>query len=322
MEDIIKELSLNGVVPVVEIEREEDALPLARALAAGGLWCAEITMRTQAALAAVRQITREMPKMLVGAGTVLSVEQADEALAAGAKFIVAPGFNPKVVEHCLKKGVPVIPGCSGPSDVEQALSFGLGAVKFFPAEASGGMKAVKALSAPYHNIKFMPTGGVNPENLTDYLSCGSVFACGGSWMVKKDLINAKRFDEIERLAREAVAQVLGFSLAHIGINAEDDEEASAVADDFSRIFGFGKRETPVSFFVGSGIEVMKDDVPGAKGHIGVSTRSIVRAIYYLKRNGVEFDEQHARRDKNGDIFLIYLKDKIGGFTVHLVQEGH
>lgn len=319
MENVIKQLSLTGVVPVVEIENAAHALPVAKALYNGGIRCAEITMRTDAALESLRKIASAMPEMLIGAGTVLSAELADSAHDAGAKFIVAPGFSPKVVEHCQNRGVPVIPGCSCPSDVERAISMGLDTVKFFPAEVSGGIKAVKALSAPYNKIKFMPTGGVNPENLGDYLSCKSVFACGGSWMVKKDLINAGQFDEIERLSRETVREVLGFSLAHVGINAEDKSKASDIAGAFSRIFGFEKKETPVSYFSGPSVEIMNADVPGAKGHIGFSTRSVERAVYYLSRDGVRFDEEHARRAPDGTVTLIYLSGEIGGFAVHLIK---
>jgi len=204
MEKKIEEL---GVVPVVVLDDAKDAAPLAKALVNGGLPVAEVTFRTAAAEESIRIMAQEYPDMLVGAGTVLTVEQADRAVAAGAKFIVSPGFDPEVVDHCLAKGYPVFPGIVTPSEVAQAVKRGLKVVKFFPAGQFGGVATIKALAAPYVGLKFMPTGGVSAANLKDYLSCKSVIAAGGSWMVKGDLIRAGEFDKIEEMTREAVKLV-------------------------------------------------------------------------------------------------------------------
>ena len=201
-----------GVVPVVVLQDAKDAVPLAKALCQGGLPCAEVTFRTAAAAESIRKMTQEFPEMLVGAGTVLTVKQVDEAVAAGAKFIVSPGFDPEIVDYCLEKGIPVFPGCITPSEVAQAVKRGLRVVKFFPAQQFGGVAAIKALAAPYVGLKFMPTGGVSAKNLKEFLECNSITACGGSWMVKGDLIEAGNFEEIERLTAEAVklaAQIRG-----------------------------------------------------------------------------------------------------------------
>ena len=192
-----------GVVPVIAIDDAGMAVPLARALAAGGISCAEVTFRTAAATEAIANISREVPEMLVGAGTVLTIAQADAAKEAGAAFAVSPGFNPRVVDHCLQNELPIFPGCATPSEVEQALERGLKTVKFFPAEQAGGLPFLKAIAAPYSSISFMPTGGIGPHNLAEYLSFGRIMACGGSWMVSKSLIAAGEFDEITRLCREA-----------------------------------------------------------------------------------------------------------------------
>ncbi len=205
MEKLIKEISSAGVVPVVKIDNAGDAVNLAAALRNGGMNCAEITFRTDAAEEAIRLIAGKYPDMLIAAGTVLTPKQADKAMAAGAKFIVSPGLNPTVVKHCIDKGYPVIPGICTPSEIEQAMSLGLSYLKFFPAEAAGGVKMIKALAAPYTGIRFMPTGGINVSNLADYLSCKAVFACGGSWMVPSDKIADGKFDEIEKLTAEAAA---------------------------------------------------------------------------------------------------------------------
>lgn len=204
MTDLIKKISDTGIIPVVKIDRAADALPLANALKNGGLCCAEITFRTDAAEEAIRIIHENFPDFLLGAGTVLTTVQADRAMAAGASFIVSPGFNPVVVKHCLDNNYPIIPGVCTPTEVEAAMSLGLNTLKFFPAEAAGGVKMIKAMSAPYTQIRFMPTGGIGVNNLADYLNCKAVFACGGSWMVPGDKINDGKFDEIEALTKEAV----------------------------------------------------------------------------------------------------------------------
>ena len=205
MENLIKEMTEAGVVPVVKIDNADDAVRLAVALRKGGINCAEITFRTDAAEESIKRISTEFPDMLIIAGTVLTPKQADKAIAAGAKAIVSPGLNPMVVKHCIEKGYPVVPGVCTPSEVEQAMSLGLSYLKFFPAEAAGGVKMIKAMAAPYTGIRFMPTGGINVSNLADYLNCRAVFACGGSWMVPSDKIAAGKFDEIEKLTAEAAA---------------------------------------------------------------------------------------------------------------------
>ena len=207
MNETLKKIGETGIIPVVVLNRVADAEPLAESLIKGGLPCAEVTFRTDAAEDSIRAIAKKFPEMFVGAGTVLTVEQADRAVDAGAKFIVSPGLNPKVVEHCLKKNYPITPGIMTPSELEIALGFGLDVVKFFPAENAGGLKMIKAISAPYTMMKFMPTGGINTTNVRDYLACDKILACGGSWMVKGDLINAGDFAKIQELTKEAAAIV-------------------------------------------------------------------------------------------------------------------
>lgn len=204
MEKLISQISDVGVVPVVKLDSADDALPLAAALKKGGLCCAEVTFRTDAAEESIRRIAKEYPDFLVAAGTVLTPAQADAAMNAGASFVVSPGLNPEVVKHCIAKGYPIIPGVCTPSEVEMALSLGLKYLKFFPAEAAGGVKMIKAMAAPYTMVKFMPTGGIGVKNLKDYLDCKAVYACGGSWMVPADKIAEGKFDEIADLTREAV----------------------------------------------------------------------------------------------------------------------
>lgn len=207
MNETLAKIQEIGIVPVVVLEDAKDAAPLAKALCDGGLSCAEVTFRTAAAEEAIRIMTKEFPQMLVGAGTVLTTEQVDRAAAAGAKFIVSPGLNPRIVKYCVEKGILIVPGCSNPSDVEQALENGLDVVKFFPAEQAGGLAMIKAMAAPYVGVKFMPTGGINAKNVKNYLAYDRILACGGSWMVKGDLVKAGDYAKITELAKEAVAIV-------------------------------------------------------------------------------------------------------------------
>lgn len=212
LEKIIENVYALGVIPVIKIENADDAVPLADALCRGGLPAAEVTFRTAAAGEAIRLMHEAFPDMLICAGTVLTPAQADEAMAAGATFVVSPGLNPDIVRHCVDKDIPIIPGCATPSDMERALSFGLSVVKFFPAEAAGGLAAIKAMSAPYSQLRFMPTGGINPDNLPTYLSFNKILCCGGSFMVPGGLMKAGDFDGIAALTQEAVRAVHGFTV--------------------------------------------------------------------------------------------------------------
>ncbi len=320
MHPVLEELSKIGIVPVIALDDAKDAEPLGRALIDGGLPCAEVTFRTAAAEESIRIMASKFPELLVGAGTVLTTEQVDRAVNAGAKFIVSPGLNPKVVRYCVEKGIPITPGTTNPSDVEVAIECGLEVVKFFPAEAAGGLNMIKSMAAPYTNMKFMPTGGISASNLNSYLDFNKIIACGGSWMVKKELVNAGEFGKITELCKEAVHTMLGYQVRHVGINMNSEEDAIAVADAFENLFGFTKKVGNSSVFAGIGIEVMKSEGLGEKGHIAVQTNYIKRAIYNLEHQGYEFDMDSAKYNAKGDMVAIYLKGDFGGFAVHLVQK--
>jgi 2-dehydro-3-deoxyphosphogluconate aldolase/(4S)-4-hydroxy-2-oxoglutarate aldolase len=315
----LEELGKIGIIPVIKIDDAEKAVPLARALAAGGIPCAELTFRTSLAEEAIRRISKEVPEVLTGAGTVLTTDQVDRAMNAGAKFIVSPGLNPKVVSYCIKKGIPVAPGCANPSDIEQALEFGLDVVKFFPAEQAGGLEYIKAVSAPYPSLKFMPTGGINAANISKYILFDKILACGSSWMASADLINAGDFEKITALSKEAVLGMLGFSVAHIGINSGNEEDAIKGAKLFNRLFGHPLKHGNSSVFTGENIEFMKTPGLGAHGHIAIKTNSLPRAAAYLERSGIALDYESAQKDPKGNITALYLKEEVLGFALHLVQ---
>ena len=316
MADKFEEL---GVIPVVVLNNVEDALPLADALYEGGLPCAEVTFRTEAAEESIKIMSEKYPELIVGAGTVLTPEQADRAMAAGSKFIVSPGLNPKVVKHCLDKGYPIVPGTSNPSDVETAIELGLDTVKFFPAEAAGGLKMIKSMAAPYTKMHFMPTGGINADNLKSYLDFNKIVCCGGSWMVKKDMVTAGDFEGIKNLTKQAVDTMLGFEVRHVGVNLASADEADELADTLNDMFSFEKKVGNSSIFSGTGFELMKKPGRGTNGHIAIATNYIERAIYHLEKRGFEFDKE-STVIKEGRIKAIYFKGEFGGFAIHLVQK--
>jgi 2-dehydro-3-deoxyphosphogluconate aldolase / (4S)-4-hydroxy-2-oxoglutarate aldolase len=321
MDEILKKIADYGIVPVVRIEKAGDALPLGNALCEGGLPLAEITFRTAAAEEVIRTLTERAPELIVGAGTILTIEQAGAAIRAGASFIVSPGFNPKIVSFCREQGVPVIPGVNSPSQIEAAMECGLRVMKFFPAEESGGVAFLKAVAAPYEGIRFIPTGGINAANRTAYLSLKNVVACGGSWMVKTELISAGKFAEITRLTREAVRILLGFELEHVGLNEENSENAGKSVELFSRLFHFPVAEGQGSFFLGEReIEVLKGPGRGEKGHLAIAANDVGRALFYLGRQGVG-TVAGTEKEKDGRTVLAYLDREISGFAIHLRQKG-
>jgi len=316
---ILERIGELGITPVVKIEKAEDALPLGRALIDGDLPIAEITFRTSAAEESIKSLTRELPELLVGAGTVLTVEQARKAVSAGAKFIVSPGFNPKVVDYCIENDIPITPGINNPTQIEMALERGIKIVKFFPAEASGGLSLLKSMSAPYSGIKFIPTGGINQNNLSSYLSNNKVHACGGSWMVKPELISSGNFTEITRLTKEAISIILGFEFAHLGINEESKDTALNSANLLSHLFYFPVKEGTTSIFAGSGFEVMKNKYLGKHGHIAIATNDIYRAIAYLKKKGISVLPETAK-EKDGKLKAVYIAQEVSGFAIHFLQK--
>ena len=317
--EMIEKLSLAGIVPVIKVEDAADAVPLCKALSDGGLPVAEITFRSDAAEESIKRVHAELPDVILGAGTVLTTEQVDRAVAAGATYIVSPGLNPKVVRHCVEIGMPIVPGCANPSDIEAALEFGLKTVKFFPAEAMGGLKVIKAISGPYGGLTFLPTGGINESNLLDYLAFPKIVACGGSWMVEGKLIAEKNWARITELTRSAIDHMLGLEIKHIGVNSGSPEQAAKDARLFSQLTGWEIKDGNSSMFTGAGFELMKKPFRGTHGHIALGCNNVERAKWHLERRGFAFDESSAGM-KDGKLVVIYLRDEFAGFAVHLAQK--
>lgn len=319
MDKTLERIGELGIVPVVKIEKSEDALPLGKALLAGELPIAEITFRTSAAEESIKSLTSKLPTLLVGAGTVLTIEQVKRAVSAGARFIVSPGFNPKVVDYCIENRIPITPGINNPTQIEMALEREIEVVKFFPAEASGGLPLLTSMSAPYSGIKFIPTGGINLNNLTSYLSNKKVHACGGSWMVKDNLISSGNFNEITRLTREAVSTMLGFEFSHLGINEENKDKALNSANLLSHLFSLPINEGTTSIFASPVFEVIKNGYLGKHGHIAMATNDIKRAITYFKMKGISILPETAK-EKEGRLKAVYLDQEVSGFALHLLQK--
>ncbi len=320
MHPVLQKISDIGLVPVIKLDNPDQAVELASALIKGGIPVAEVTFRAAGADKAIAAIAKAFPDMLVGAGTVLTVEQVKKAVDAGAKYIISPGFDPEVVGYCVENNIPITPGCTNPSEVSLAIKMGLEVVKFFPAEAAGGIKVLKALAGPFAQMKFIPTGGIGPDNLNDYLALPNVIACGGSWMVPGNMLKENNWAGITALAQEAVRAMLDTSLRHIGINNPDNAASKAVAESFAALLG-GCRETSKSYFAGpDAIESMFTAGPGAMGHIGLGVTSVRRAMTYYQSQGFSFDENTLVCDDKGEPKFVYLKEEIGGFAVHLVRK--
>ena len=316
---IYEKLAKSGIVPVVVIEKIKDAVPVAKALLSGGIDVMEITFRTAAAADAIKAVAENCPDMLVGAGTVITLEQCKKAVEMGAKFIVSPGFGVEVVKWCVDNGVDITPGCVTPSEIMAAMKLGLKVVKFFPANVYGGLNAMKALSGPFGGIKFIPTGGINAQNVGEYISASFIHAVGGSWVCPKADIAAGNFEKITTLCTESRRNLLGYEVAHVGINTEDNAAAQEVASVFGSAFGFAAKDGNSSVFASNAIEVMKIPYLGKQGHLAVRTNRIDIAIADLEKKGFQVDMETAKY--NGDrMITVYLKDEVGGFAVHLLQK--
>ncbi len=319
MNPILEEISKVGLVPVIKLNDPDKAVPLVNALKKGGIPVAEVTFRAAGADRAIANIAKEAPDILVGAGTVVTLDQCKAAIAAGAKYIISPGFDPEIVGYCVENNIPVTPGCTNPSEVSIAQKMGLEVVKFFPAEAAGGLKVLKALAGPFPNMRFIPTGGISPANLNEYLAFPKIIACGGSWMVPEKLVDDCDWEAITELAKEAVLTMLDVKIKHIGINSENEAECVKTAGLLSAICGKPQDVRSKSIFAGKEFEVMKFMGVGKCGHIGLSVTSVKRAVRFFESQGFEFNYDSVTTDDKGNMNFIYFKDEIGGFGIHLVN---
>lgn len=308
-----------GILPVINIPKTDIAVPLANAIKDGGISAMEVTLRSDCSLNVIKEIKNHCKEMYIGAGTVLSIEDVDNALEAGADFIVSPGCDKKIIDYCIGKAVPIYPGCSSPTEIQMCVSKGLKAIKFFPSELSGGNVAIKLISGPFPNVKFIPTGGITFSNLSEYMQNDKVLACGGSFMAPSDLVKNREFDKITELCRRAVKISLGFELAHVGINNDSEDEATKSADKMAKIFGFGTEKFEKSVFVDKYCEFMHLKYYGKNGHIGFYTNSVMRAVAWFEKNGIEVNYETLKKKNDGAYEFVYLKEEISGFAIHVVK---
>ena len=319
MEALRDKLGKIGLIPVVVFDKAEYAVPTAKAMIEGGLPVMEVTLRTDAAIESMKLIKKECPEIILGAGTVLSVEQAKAAIDTGCEFIVSPGFNDEVVQYCIDNNILVTPGCVTPTEIEHALSFGINVLKFFPASIYGGMPACKALHGPYRMVKFVPTGGVSLDNLTEYADKDFVHAIGGGWLCSTADMASGNYAKITETVKKSIEVLLGFEIAHIGMNMDNKDVSMELAKELSYAFGMNMKEGNSSNFAGSFFEVLNRQYKGANGHIAVKTNNIDRAIYYLEQRGYKMDEE-STSEKNGKKVAIYLENEFGGYAIHLLQK--
>ena len=320
MNPVLQRVYEIGIIPVIAFNDVDEAIPLCKALMDGGLPAAEVTFRTACAEECIRKIHEELPDMLLGAGTVLTNDQADRAMAAGASFVVAPGYDPNVTQHVIDKGGLMMPGTCSAGEMQQAMNQGCEAIKFFPAEANGGVDMLKNIGAALKTAKWMCTGGVNAKNVNTYLANPQIIAVGGTWMCKSDKIKAGAWDDITAACKEAVDVMLGLELGHIGINCADDAEALKTAELLGTLLSKAVAPGNSSIFVGNKeFEIMKKPGRGTHGHIAIKCNSVDRAVYHLGQRGVKFD-MDSMVNKNGKNIAIYLADEVAGFAIHLVQK--
>lgn len=310
-------LASMGLIPVTTITALSQAVPLAQALAQGDLPCVEITFRSDIAAQAIEKVAKECPEILLGAGTVLSLDNAKQAFDAGAQFIVSPSFNVKVVEYCLSKDIPIIPGTTGSAHIELAMEYNLGVVKFFPADSLGGLSAIHSLANVYP-LCFVPSGGINSNNIGEYLRSKYVLALGGSFVSPAKLIQEERFEEITALTKSVITKMLGFSLAHVGINAKGVQDANIISTELEALLGQGISKSSISHFVGTEYEIMFDGL-GDNGHLAFGTNSMKVAMRILQARGYTFNENYIRYDDENRLYLAYFNKEIAGFACHLIQ---
>ena len=319
--DIIEQISKIGLVPVVAFDSADQAVPAARAMLGAQLGVIEITMRTAAGIESIERVKAELPDMIVGAGTVITLDRAKECVAAGAQFIVMPGFQEDIVDWCVDSGVPVLPGCVTPAQIQFALKKGLKVLKFFPADVYGGLKAMQALNGPFgpFGVSFIPTGGVDIKNLADFAQAPFVAAVGGSWLCSSKQLKAGDYDGIAKTIAASIDILLGFELAHVGINSAGPEEGDGIARALSDAFHFAYLPGDAATFAGAAVEVVKGAGLGRFGHVAIKTNNIGRALYYLEKRGFTADMSTAKL-KDGKMFAVYLMDEFGGFAFHLLQK--
>lgn len=321
MRDFLTKIDEFGVIPVIALNEPKTAPYVAKALNDGGLPVIEVTLRNEMALECLSAIRKTHPEVLAGAGTVHSVEQVKQAMAAGAQFIVSPGFKADVVDYCISNGIPTVPGCATASEIEMAMDYGLSTLKFFPSESLGGVNTMKQLHGPYREIKFIPTSGINFDNISFYLSQTFVTAVGGSFIAPKELIEREDWEQLVKNCRRAIGKVLRFEFSHVLFNNDIDNKETDNMHLLNRILSLGiSEEGGRANFLSLAAEDCNENISGKKGRIGFYSASIKRALAYFKRNNIPIKEDALEYDIDGKLSSFCLAQEVGGFVINIMQK--
>lgn len=320
MNKIFNEIENCGILPTVELNNVKDTKLFAKVLIDCGLLCAEIKLGMQATEESICIINQEYPDIIIGLGSVSNTDQVDRAINAGAKFIVSSEFNEKLLQYCITKNIPVVPEVVSENQIEKAIEYGIEVVKVSITEAIGSSDMIKNISEKYSTMKFILMGDVDKIDINTYLESKNILACACNYLVNNELSDNKNFEKITELTREIVMTMLGFEVRHVGINCDNATEAEKTADKYDKLFGFKKKIGNSSTFAGIHIEVMHKNFLGEKGHLAIATHNVQRAFRYLKSLGVEFNMETAKYNKSNRLIVIYLRDEIAGFAVHLMQK--
>ncbi|WP_022666372.1 bifunctional 4-hydroxy-2-oxoglutarate aldolase/2-dehydro-3-deoxy-phosphogluconate aldolase [Desulfospira joergensenii] len=313
MQDILNAIEAAGIFPVVEIDRLEDAVPVAEALRKGGIAAMEITLRTPCACDAIHAVRKAFPEMMVGAGTVLTPDQVEQARDAGAGYMVSPGYNPRIVRYCLDAGILIIPGIDSPSGIELAIEAGLSVLKFFPAQFSGGIDGLKSMAAPFKNrIRFLPLGGITPENISDYVRCGEVLAVGGTWIAKNEIIREGDFSRITQNAREAMALLHGFEFSGLELNVCGKNQDADLLDTLSRVFTLPRSGL-------TALRALEDGDSNLSGKIRIACNNIKRGAMWLKNQSIQADTELVELESKDETSVV-LAGRPGGFRIQLIEK--
>lgn len=316
--DILSEINKIGLLPVFPSCGNYDALALAEALDRASLPCGEMAFSPEAE-AGIKAIASKLPDFIIGVKGVKNTSDLKRTLECGAKFFTGFGAISELGRYCLENNIPFIPSCSTAGEMEAALAAGVKSVKFFPAEQLGGLAALKAFGEAYGEVKFL-LGGVGEEDFIRYADYKKVIAVYAPWLTPADALKEGDFAKIETLARESVSKMLGFFLKHVGINSADEKESNATADAFEKLFGFKKQDFGGAYFNDTFVEVMKKPFYGRNGHIAIGVNNVERALYRFRRDGVPFIEESSGYNPDGSLRVIYFRDEIGGFAVHIVEK--
>lgn len=319
-QDILEKIRQYGVLPTISFENVDEAVTACTLLSEKSIHVIEVMLRSENSLESIKKIKNDFPNFVVGAGTVKNIKDVETAIGAGADFVVSPFIDINTIQYCLSKDILIVPGVSTAQEIAIVTNLGVRTVKYFPAESLGGSSAIALLAGVFPEVSFIPTGGITTENFMSYLRQPTVIAVGGGFVFDKEALRRCDFPKLLNHIDHVLDVLFQFRIKHLGINMENNAEASDLAMRFNRLFNFNVEGKSKSYFAGDGLEIMKTQYFGEKGHIGIVSSDVDRAFHYLKRKGIMFIESSIVYTKNGRVKMAYLEGEYGGFAVHLMAE--